>query len=114
LWQAMTRLWPGLKRRTTEFRMLVSHDVDAPARYGPYLSLPRLMRTCAGDLIRRRAPRAMARGLAIGLRARADLHPSDPFNTFEWLMDVSDRHGLTSAFYFICGRTDAARDAAYE
>lgn len=114
LWQAMSRLWPGLKRRTTEFRMLVSHDVDAPARYGPYLPVPRLMRACAGDIIRRRDPKAMARGLAIGLRARTDLHPADPFNTFEWLMAVSEQHGLKSAFYFMSGRTDPTRDAAYE
>jgi peptidoglycan/xylan/chitin deacetylase (PgdA/CDA1 family) len=29
-------------------------------------------------------------------------------------MDESDRHGLTSAFYFICGRTAPGLDADYE
>jgi hypothetical protein len=39
------------------------------------------------------------------------LHPA---NTFDWIMDVYEQHGLKSAFYFICGRTDASKDADYE
>lgn len=45
---------------------------------------------------------------------RTSLHPADPANTFDWIMDVSERHGLTSAFYFICGRTALQLDADYE
>ncbi|MGE8498730.1 MAG: polysaccharide deacetylase family protein, partial [Pseudomonas sp.] len=41
-------------------------------------------------------------------------HPDDPYNTFDWLMDVSEANNLKSAFYFICGCTDKARDADYE
>ncbi|MNJ50544.1 hypothetical protein D3C77_458190 [compost metagenome] len=29
-------------------------------------------------------------------------------------MDQSEQHGLVSAFYFICGRTDASKDSDYE
>jgi hypothetical protein len=46
--------------------------------------------------------------------SRSALHRADPFNTFDWIMDCSERHGLTSAFYFICGRTDPSKDAGYE
>src|SRR5690606_37053476 len=35
-------------------------------------------------------------------------------NTFDWLMSVSEKNNLTSAFYFICGRTDESKDALYE
>src|SRR5690606_14466012 len=42
------------------------------------------------------------------------IHPRDPANTFDWLMKQSENNGLTSAFYFICGRTDASKDALYE
>ena len=43
-----------------------------------------------------------------------ELVTADPYNTFDWLMDVSEENNLQSAFYFICGRTDATHDADYE
>lgn len=50
----------------------------------------------------------------VRLNNKTALHPADPANTFDWIMDVSEQHGLKSAFYFICGRTDASKDADYE
>ena len=38
----------------------------------------------------------------------------DRFNTFDWIMQQSEANGLTSSFYFICGRTNAQFDAKYE
>ncbi len=67
-----------------------------------------------GDVIKRRDPVSAYRGLRMWRRSRDGIAPDDPGNSFDWIMDMSDRHGLTSAFYFICGRTDAARDALYE
>ena len=28
------------------------------------------------------------------------IHRSDPYNTYDLIMDISERHGLVSAFYF--------------
>src|SRR5690606_37544104 len=71
-------------------------------------------RAMAGDLINRGDVAGALRAPLIRLNSSRQLHPADPANTFDWLMDVSDRHGLTSAFYFICGRTEAGKDADYE
>lgn len=112
LGQVITRTWPGLQFKQHSFSMKVSHDVDAPSRYG-FASAKGLLRSMAGDVLKRGDIQSALRAPWIRLNTRDALHPSDSFNTFEWIMDMSDRHGLTSAFYFICGRT-SNMDAAYE
>lgn len=112
LGQVIARTWPGLPLKQHTFSMKVSHDVDAPSRYG-FASAKGLLRSIAGDVLKRGDMKAALRAPWIRLNTRDALHPADSFNTFEWLMNLSNRHGLTSAFYFICGRTSNI-DAAYE
>lgn len=113
--QIIQRVWPGSALKVHQFEVKVSHDVDRPGRYA-FKSLKGLIRSSAGDVLIRRDLLAALRAPWIWWygRVKKRLHPWDPFNTFEWLMDRSEEHGLTSAFYFICGRTDAARDALYD
>jgi hypothetical protein len=108
LWDVLRRTWPGLRRRPTAYEVVLTHDVDDPLStlgHGPR----DIARQFAGDLVRRRDPRLVVR------RARAVLgdRSSDPNNTFDFLMDVSERHGLRSAFYFLAHRDERPRDGAY-
>jgi hypothetical protein len=108
LWDALQRTWPRLQRRPRAFQVLLTHDVDDPLAtldHGPR----DLARQLAGDVVRRRDPR-----LALQ-RARSLLGDRrlDPNNTFDFLMDVSERHGLRSAFYFLAHRDTGPRDGAY-
>ena len=112
LGQVITRTWPSIVLAQHQFSMKVSHDVDAPSRYG-FASAKGLLRAMAGDVLKRGDIQNALRAPWIWLNTRDALHPADPFNTFEWIMDLSDQHGLTSAFYFICGRT-SNMDADYE
>lgn len=112
LGQVITYTWAGLPLKQHRFSMKVSHDVDAPSRYG-FASAKGLLRSMAGDVLKRGDFQSALRAPWIRLNTRDALHPADSYNTFEWIMDVSDRHGLTSAFYFICGRS-SNMDAAYE
>lgn len=93
--------------------MRVSHDVDSPGQYA-FLGRRQIVRRMLGDVMTRRDPVGAYRGFGLWRRSRDEIAPEDPSNSFDWIMDVSDRHGLTSAFYFICGRTDAAKDALYD
>lgn len=111
--QVIQRVWPQLELKTPRFDIKVSHDVDSPSLYG-FCSPARLLRHMASSVIKRRDFRGALRGPWILLKTGKTLYRSDPANTFDWLMDVSERNGLTSAFYFICGRTDELRDADYE
>ena len=111
--QVIQRVWPQIELKKQSFAVKVSHDVDGPARYA-FQSPTRLFRTMGGDLLIRRDLKSALIGPWIWLNSKKEIHPRDPANTFDWLMEQSEKHGLTSAFYFICGRTDAAKDASYD
>lgn len=108
LWGALQRAWPGLRRRPRAFEVTLTHDVDDPLatlEHGP----PDVLRQLAGDLVRRRDPRLASRRVRSLLGDRR----LDPHNTFDFLMDVSERHGLRSAFYFLAHRDHRPRDGTY-
>jgi hypothetical protein len=111
LWAALARLWPRLERRPRAFRELPSHDVDWPLH--PALSPWRYAKAALGDIVRRRDG-GMAAGRLRALRARRHGDPTDdPYNTFDFIMDLSERHGLRSAFYFMAGSADHRFDGSY-
>jgi hypothetical protein len=102
--QVMMRAWPALPLAEHHFQTLVSHDVDGPSWY-TFSTLPQLIRTIGGDLFIRHMPLRALKAPVVWAQARSRLHESDPANTFGWLMSTSEKRGLASAFYFICGRT---------
>lgn len=110
--QVILSVYSGIVLTRHQFRISVSHDVDAPSRYS-FTGFKGLLRVIAGDVLKRGDIKSLLYGPWIRLNTLDALHPRDPFNTFDWLMDISDQHGLTSAFYFICGRTSNL-DADYE
>jgi hypothetical protein len=102
LGQVIERVWPGIELKQREFSIKVSHDVDSPSMYGfkPWSIIGRMM---AGHLLKRRDIKAFFTAPYVKLATGNRLHPADPCNTFDWLMDVSEANNLQSAFYFICG-----------
>jgi hypothetical protein len=111
--QVLERLWPGLVLPRPTFRVQVSHDVDEPSRYA-FRSAAGFWRAVLGDLIRRGSPRDALAAPAVRFGSGDGLHRLDPYNTFDWIMECSERHGLRSAFYFLCGRTEPSRDGDYD
>lgn len=110
--QVMQRVWPVIELKQHQFSMKVSHDVDGPARYA-FQNWKGLVRTMGGDVLVRKDISSALKAPWIWLNSKQAIHPKDPANTFDWLMKQSEANGLTSAFYFICGRTDASKDAKY-
>lgn len=113
LWRSMKYLWPQLERKPQHFSIKVSHDVDNPSFYG-FMSYTSLFRNMAGNILKRGDVKNAFRTLSIRISTRRRLHAKDPANTFDWIMDVSTRNGLTSAFYFICGQSHPRFDANYK
>jgi len=112
LWVALKKLWPKLERKSHEFRMILSHDVDRPGRY--FFSNPQtLLIRIISDIIKRRY--GLATLSAIFTIFKKNKIPSkDPYNTFDWIMDQSDKYGISSEFYFLCGNTHLKYDADYD
>lgn len=107
LWAALHHLWPRIQRRRRTFQVRPSHDVDWPMH--PTTSLPRAAKGALGNLLRHREPR-LSRASFRALRGRRS---DDPYDTFDFMMEVSERHGLRSAFYFMAGSTNSAYDGDY-
>ncbi len=104
LGQAIQRIWLGIVLKQATFSIRVSHDVDAPSRYA-FRSKRRLLRAIGGDLSKRLDFRSALIAIQIWFKTKTQLDSKDPYNTFDWIMDLSDKNGLKSAFYFICGHT---------
>jgi hypothetical protein len=112
LWSALHQLWPRLERPPRQFRIALSHDVDRPlASVGR--NAPALARQLGADaLVRRDAGLAFRRVRSwVGL-LRGD-HRLDPYNTFDFLMDVSERHATAGSFYFLATEEMTALDGLY-
>lgn len=109
LWACMQRLWPGLKRKQRRYQACPSHDVDHPlgAVNKPWLQV---MRNVAGDLVNRRDIDLAYRRFVSRYSGREEL---DPFNTFDFIMDVSEQYGLKSTFYFKAGSSNKQFDDNY-
>ncbi|MER1969077.1 polysaccharide deacetylase family protein [Castellaniella sp. GW247-6E4] len=98
--KVIVRTWSNIELCRPQFSMSVSHDVDYISRYSGH-DFGVVARSAVVDLIKRRDVRSISSPW-IWLTSQKKLHNLDPYNTFDWIMDQSEYHGLTSAFYFIC------------
>jgi hypothetical protein len=112
LWSALHRLWPGLERQARHFRIALSHDVDQPLASAGR-SAPALVRQLGADALMRRDAGLAARRVRSWAGLRRGDHRLDPYNTFDFLMDVSERHEIVGAFYFLATEQPTALDGPY-
>ena len=111
LWWALSRLWPRLPRLRHSFRLVPTHDVD-----WPFLSRGGLRETLAAasiDLRIRRDPSLAIGRLRSTVAIRRGGRGADPFNSFGFLMQTSEAHGVPASFYFMPAATDARFDSGY-
>ncbi|MGD8859787.1 MAG: polysaccharide deacetylase family protein [Myxococcales bacterium] len=112
LWHCLQRLWPGLQRRRRRYRFHLSHDVDRPfqQRVGALAHA----RRCVSELRRTGHVGLPLRRLLAYPHLLGRVPPFDPFDTFDWIMDQSERHGIQSAFYFLTLKSDDPLEADYD
>jgi peptidoglycan/xylan/chitin deacetylase (PgdA/CDA1 family) len=110
LWWALKRLEPRLARKRRAFRVLLSHDVDRPFCTA---SLPRTLKGVYDDVVSRRAPALAKRRAQSFMRVRREGLDADLCNTFDFIMELSEKHALRSSFYFLAGRSAGALDGNY-
>ena len=112
LWRGIHGLWPAVVRRESTFRIRLTHDVDKPwAVMG--MPLRSIAQSLAADLVVRRdvgLSIARLRSLATVGSGRVD---HDPLDRFDLFMDVAERHGQRTTFYFHAGGTSADFDFRY-
>ena len=112
LWWSMKRLWPNLERKKREFQVYLSHDVDWPLGIAGNNPL-RVLKTAAGDVLKRKDFYLSMRRLKSLAKVSMGNVDADINNTFDFIMDLSERKGLRSAFYFIADHTAGEVDGIY-
>lgn len=113
LWFYMKKLWPSLERKNHEFRIDPTHDVDNP--FLSYLSFGRLLRSIGVDFVKRKEyfiPFLKTKSWAYSKLFQNRKH--DIFNNFDQIMDIDEKYGLNSTFYFMSNTSNERYDGNYD
>lgn len=102
--ECMKMLWPDLKFIERKFGIQVSHDVDQVSRYQNRNNFYEYLRTIGGDLSRGYIKNLIYSPLSY-FNNKDEISSYDPYNTFDWLMDISEDNNIKSSFNFICGKS---------
>ena len=92
----LLRLEVPLPDINRHFAVYLTHDIDDLFRFA---SLNNFYRNIAGDIFHRKSVSTLITTLKRYILFRLG-RIKDPFDTFDDLMDMSDRHGFKNAFYF--------------
>lgn len=101
LWRALKQIWPNLTRKKRSFRLIATHDVDIPFRF-LFQPVGDLILKLGADVLRRRNPPLAIENFMGWTKVRLD-HQKDPFDTFDWMMDQSEKTGIKSTFNAMTG-----------
>lgn len=100
LWNMLTKLGYSGQRKDRSYQLLATHDVDyLQLRNTPIKSIAR---TIVGDVVKRKNI-MLAVTFAWDYLKSLCLPKKDPYNSFDYLMDLSDIAGIKSYFFFMGG-----------
>ena len=113
LWEAIADLCPNLTRKTRSYRAFISHDVDEASIAGR--TSMSILRSAGCDVLVRREPALALRKLRAHYAcSHGKAATDDPYNTFDFIMDVSEKYGLRDAFYFVVTSPKHPLDPRYD
>ena len=113
LWSAMKKLWPMLSRKQRNGQILVTCDVDRPYDCDTK-SILRTIKTMSGDIIKRRNMKKAAIRIRNYMHSFNGNYNYDPFNTFDWYMDMCDKSNRQAEFFFISKKKYNFYDGCYQ
>lgn len=101
LWNMLVYLGIKQPRKVRSYQMILTHDVDH-IRYwkNPYT----LFRSMAGEIYRNKDVMAAISQIPQFIKVQAN-RKNDPYDTFDWIMDISEKANVQSRFYFMSGGT---------
>ncbi len=97
LWNMLKYLGVRQNRKKREYQLFLTHDVDHIYKWG---TCANFIRHLAGDLIARKSIKEFFRSTIYYLQVKFKIK-NDPYDTFDYLMDVSDSLGVKSYFNFM-------------
>ena len=117
LWAVMQQLWPELVRKQRKFTIIPTHDVDHPYLFPEIKGTQKVLRRIGGDLLHRRSVKTAIKTALGWSRYQFNCDKAlenDPFNTFKWIMENSERAGVKSCFNFMTHHEDVPYGGNYD
>lgn len=112
LWHALSMHSPNLRRKPHQYQVHLSHDIDYPSAYARK-SMARVGLGIAADLVRRKDIALAMRRIKGYIAYRQEDYSADIYNTFDFIMSISESAGIQSAFYFIPLSSNRRLDGNY-
>jgi hypothetical protein len=110
LWNMLTHLGIEQNRKKRKYQLIPTHDVDFPLRY---FSTKKVVKEIARDLVKnKKYKEAMAKVneyISINLGFK-----KDPYDTFDYMIDIEEKAGLKSYFFFMGEGTSPMYDDNYD
>ena len=97
LWNIITSAGFQADRKKINYKVKITHDVDQLYRYD---TLKKIAKALIGDVVSRKKPLLTIVTIKDAVKSLIN-KKHDPYNTFQYLMKCSEKHGLSSHFYFI-------------
>jgi len=101
LWNMLVYLNVRQERKVRKFELILTHDVDHIRKWSNW---NQVLLTLAADVIKRKDLKQAISRIGHYRKITRNIE-KDPFDVFEWLMDLSDSVNLKSRFYFMSGGT---------
>ncbi len=93
----LLKLDASLVFKEYKYQLFLTHDVDVPLKYPTFLSG---IREIVGDIVKRRNLKLALDNLSQKIKTHMRIQ-KDPYDTFDYLMDISEGKGLKSYFFFM-------------
>ncbi len=109
-WNLLTKLEYKGKRKDRKFSMLLTHDIDEIERFP---TIKKMIKGMGGDILYRKSLTLPFKTLYEYIELKLGIK-KDPYDTFEKIMDISDKFDLKSHFFFMAGGTTQKYDNRYD
>jgi len=110
LWAMLKSLGYKGKRKLRKYQITITHDVDIPVRWrGLFFSIIIM----GGDIIKRKSIKLAIKNLKNYFISKID-YRKDPFYNFDFFMDLSEKIGVKSHFFFMSGGGDFKEENFYK
>ena len=99
LWYLIKRLWPLVERKKRQFKIMPTHDVDCLLKWP---NVFRLVRNTGKAVLKEKNLSKSIHMIKDYIKLKYG-KIRDPYDTFDYLMNFSEKNGLISKFFFLVG-----------
>ena len=110
LWNMLTHLGIEQQRKKREYNLIPTHDVDFPLRY---FSTKKVIKEIARDLVKNKQYKEAILKVKEYSSIKLGLS-SDPYDTFDYMINTERKVGLKSYFFFMGEGTSPMYDDNYD